>query len=181
MEYTPLDLLTGPETYERLVDDAREAFDAEWDAALAAAERDFDAEALVLLVCRWWLVSGGDPLRADFTRAEWSRMCEAAGTREGSLAPRCPRTAAGLLDVLDLDERVELAEAWVAACRAAVAPRDWHGLWEVVTEAYDAAHVTRPGGRGAVRGRAGTVVNARVVEFAGPDEYGVFGGERKVG
>lgn len=143
MEYTPLDLLTGPETYERLSLDARRRFDTEWESALAAAEKDFDGEALVLLVCRWWLVAGGDPARAAYTRSEWMEMCAPVAVRGGSLAPRCPRTAAaGLFDVLAADERVELAEAWARACREAVVVRDWHGLWGVVAEAYDDAHRT---------------------------------------
>lgn len=141
-EYTGLDVLTGAETYERLSFEDRRAFDGEWELALTAAERDFDLEPVVLLVCRWWLASGGEPGRAAYTRESWIEDRQSTWTGRGSIPPRCERTAPALVDVLDTDARVGFANEWVRACREAIVLRDVNAVSTVFSIAYEKAHYT---------------------------------------
>lgn len=126
--------LTGAETYARLTPWQRDQFDAEWRELLYIAERDFDVEPLVRMVCRWWLTSGGDTETAratllDFQERSSRRSVTAVGVSGGSTVPlRGP----DVFSALGEPERVRMEEAWQAAILDAGESRDFGRLAGVV-------------------------------------------------
>ncbi|GLZ78067.1 hypothetical protein Afil01_28740 [Actinorhabdospora filicis] len=133
-----MDMLYGPETFERLEWEQRPVFDGEWQAALDVAARDLDLSPLVLLVCRWWCATGGDAARAGRTRTEfarWSQRRKLQGNAVSGPAV-CECSGPAIYDVLTVDERAALLASWESAIGEAGVRRDWGGLWGVIRAAY---------------------------------------------
>lgn len=128
--------IDGPETYERLPWPDRPRFDAAWQAALTRAARDHDLEPLVLLVCRWWEASGGDPAAAEATRG-WLADFARTGKVRGCAGPVvCACRGPEIWAALPAAERVRFTAAWDREIAEAAVSRSWSTLWSITFGAY---------------------------------------------
>lgn len=137
-----MEMLTGQETYTHLNPEDRELFTTEWRQALALAARDFDLEALMLMVCRWWVGSGGDAARARSTKTDYYRM--SAGQRLAGLSgPVIDCTPQAVREALTDEHAWEFEAQWEAVCRGeALDAHDWNPLSQLLAAWYRLTQTT---------------------------------------
>ncbi|GLZ78064.1 hypothetical protein Afil01_28710 [Actinorhabdospora filicis] len=131
-----MEMLTGQETYTLLNAGDRELFDTEWRQALALAAKDFDLEALMLMVCRWWITAGGDPARAESTRTDYARM-SAPQRLTGLSGPVIACTPKAVREALTDEQAWEFEASWEATCRGeTLDTHDWNPLNQLTAAWY---------------------------------------------